>query len=386
MYVMKNKTILAVDDVGLNLDILCSLLVDYDILTAISGLDALEIVKNEHIDLIILDIVMPDMDGYEVCQKIKQDIKIKDIPILFITANTDEASIEKAYEVGGVDYITKPFKVKELLARVAIQLDLADKTNNLEKLISTQVDELRARDALLIKQSKKAEMGQMIATIAHQLKQPLNVISAMMSSILIDKMINADIDIELLCTKVQEETTFMAEIIDMYRTFFSTNKEKKDVYLKKVINDTLNILDGNTLNITFIKDYNKDLKTIKIYPSEIMQCILNIIKNAQDNQDEKKIKSKVIKISIFEDNDYQIITIHDNGGGVPEKIKSKIFENYFTTKSEETGTGIGLHLVKQIVEDNHNGKVYVENEELKYNNTSKMGAKFIIKLQKAVGE
>jgi len=190
----------------------------------------------------------------------------------------------------------------------------------------------------------------------------------------------------LLCTKVQEETTFMAEIIDMYRTFFSTNKEKKDVYLKKVINDTLNILDGNTLNITFIKDYNKDLKTIKIYPSEIMQCILNIIKNAQDNQDEKKIKSKVIKISIFEDNDYQIITIHDNGGGVPEKIKSKIFENYFTTKSEETGTGIGLHLVKQIVEDNHNGKVYVENEELKYNNTSKMGAKFIIKLQKAVGE
>jgi len=386
MYVMKNKTILAVDDVGLNLDILCSLLVDYDILTAISGLDALEIVKNEHIDLIILDIVMPDMDGYEVCQKIKQDIKIKDIPILFITANTDEASIEKAYEVGGVDYITKPFKVKELLARVAIQLDLADKTNNLEKLISTQVDELRTRDALLIKQSKKAEMGQMIATIAHQLKQPLNVISAMMSSILIDKMINADIDIELLCTKVQEETTFMAEIIDMYRTFFSTNKEKKDVYLKKVINDTLNILDGNTLNITFIKDYNKDLKTIKIYPSEIMQCILNIIKNAQDNQDEKKIKSKVIKISIFEDNDYQIITIHDNGGGVPEKIKSKIFENYFTTKSEETGTGIGLHLVKQIVEDNHNGKVYVENEELKYNNTSKMGAKFIIKLQKAVGE
>jgi len=383
---MKTKTILAVDDMELNLEILYSLLDAYNVIKCTNGFEALKIADKEDIDLIILDIVMPDIDGYEVCEELKRNKKTKNIPILFITANTDEESVEKAYEAGGVDYITKPFKTKELLARVSIQLDLADKTYNLENLIAKQVEELRNKDSLLIEQSKKAEMGQMIATIAHQLKQPLNVIAAIMSGALINDMIGNDIDIDELCTKVEGEIKFMSETIDMYRTFFSTNKEKKYILLEKVIEDTLNILGGNTLNVSFIKKYQKGLDTIKIYPNEIIQCVMNIIKNAQDNQDENKIMNKVIEISTYDEDNYQVITIHDNGGGVPQEIQEKIFENYFTTKCEDKGTGIGLHLVKQIIEDKHDGKVFVINENLEYDSNIEMGAKFVIKLQKERNE
>ncbi len=121
---MNDKTILIVDDTIENLDLLIKLLDKYDVINTISGSEALEIVNEEKIDLILLDIVMPNMNGYEVCKKLKENNKTKDIPIIFITSKEDEDSIEQAYEVGGVDYITKPFKPRELLARVKLHLKM----------------------------------------------------------------------------------------------------------------------------------------------------------------------------------------------------------------------------------------------------------------------
>jgi len=141
---MEENTILVVDDTITNLDILVEILDNYDVIEVTNGRDALEIVKEENIDLILLDIVMPDMDGFEVCQKLKSDKKTKNIPVIFITAKTDEEAIEKAYDTGGMDYITKPFKPKELLARVNTQLqiqklisDLEDSKEELKFLAST---------------------------------------------------------------------------------------------------------------------------------------------------------------------------------------------------------------------------------------------------------
>ena len=117
------ETLLLVDDEKINIDILLGLLGEhYDILVALDGYTAIEILQENKIDLILLDILMPDFDGYEVCKKIKEDQSIKNIPIIFITASTDEDSIEQAYEAGGLDYITKPFKPRELLVRIKTQL------------------------------------------------------------------------------------------------------------------------------------------------------------------------------------------------------------------------------------------------------------------------
>ena len=133
---VRTRTILVVDDTVANLDILVELLKDFDVIEATGGEGALEIVAEEEIDLILLDIMMSGMDGYTVCRKLKENEKTKDIPIIFITARTDEDAIEKAYDVGGVDYVTKPFKPKELLARVKIQMEHLKMIEKLEFLAS----------------------------------------------------------------------------------------------------------------------------------------------------------------------------------------------------------------------------------------------------------
>ncbi|GAB6144502.1 diguanylate cyclase [Desulfocicer niacini] len=128
------KTILVVDDNESNIDMILAILKEYDAIPSTSGEDALALIKEESIDLVLLDILMPGMDGYTVCQILKNQPDTQDIPIIFITAKSDEESIEKAYDLGGTDYVTKPFKPKELLARVKVQLKLQDMLRELDFL------------------------------------------------------------------------------------------------------------------------------------------------------------------------------------------------------------------------------------------------------------
>ncbi|RXK01114.1 diguanylate cyclase response regulator [Arcobacter sp. CECT 8986] len=132
-----NKKILVIDDNSLNIEILVDLLGDeYDVFGAIDANTAFEIIEENTPDLILLDIVMPDVDGFDLCRKLKENKKTKNIPVIFITARTDEDSIEKAFEVGGIDYVTKPFKPKELLVRVKTQLKIKNLISNLEYISS----------------------------------------------------------------------------------------------------------------------------------------------------------------------------------------------------------------------------------------------------------
>ncbi len=121
---MNKKTILIVDDIVSSLEILEETLNDYIVVSCISGKDALNIVEQETIDLILLDIMMPSMDGYEVCKRLKSNQNTKNIPIIFLTSKTDDRSIDTALDLGGIDYIMKPFNTKELLSRIKIQLKL----------------------------------------------------------------------------------------------------------------------------------------------------------------------------------------------------------------------------------------------------------------------
>lgn len=131
------KKILVVDDTKINVNILVELLGDiYDVVVALDGFSALNILENEKVDLVLLDIMMPEIDGFEVAKKIQNNSELKDIPIIFITAKTDEQSIEEAYEIGGIDYITKPFKPRELLAKLSREFKLQDTIRHLEYISS----------------------------------------------------------------------------------------------------------------------------------------------------------------------------------------------------------------------------------------------------------
>jgi len=130
---MNNKTILLIDDSVENLDIIGEILKEYDVVDTTSATHAFKIVQDEKIDLILLDIVMPDIDGFEACKYFKSQKESRDIPIIFLTAKSDEESIETAYDLGGIDYVSKPVKPKELLARVKTQLELQKLIFDLEE-------------------------------------------------------------------------------------------------------------------------------------------------------------------------------------------------------------------------------------------------------------
>lgn len=161
----EEKTVLIIDDIDTNIHTLIELFDGkYDVLASLDGQNALEILSEEDVDVILLDINMPVMDGFEVCQKIKENPKTKDIPIIFITASTNEESIEKAYEVGGVDYITKPFKTREVLSRINNQLLLSEKnrvlTHDLEENITllNQYKQVVDESLLVSKTDKKGNI------------------------------------------------------------------------------------------------------------------------------------------------------------------------------------------------------------------------------------
>ncbi|GAB6144503.1 response regulator [Desulfocicer niacini] len=134
----KEITILAVDDSEINLDILVGILKRYDVIPTLSGEEALEILQEEKVDLILLDIVMPKMDGFEVCRRIKADERTREIPVIFITVKNSEQDIQKCFELGVVDYVAKPFNAIELLARVRTHLKLRSYQVRLKETVKQQ--------------------------------------------------------------------------------------------------------------------------------------------------------------------------------------------------------------------------------------------------------
>ena len=377
--------ILIVDDTKTNIDILIEFFDDkYDLLIALDGHSALEIANKERVDLILLDIMMPEIDGYEVCEILKSQSFTKDIPVIFITAKVDDDSIKKAYEVGGNDYVTKPFKLYELLARVKIQLDmqklivdLKKSINevkhlniNLEERVKVEVAKNKLQYQQMLNQSRQAQMGEMISMIAHQWRQPLGAISATSGNLQL-KIELEDFDfeskngvkeaIEYFTDRLENINGYVKNLtttIDDFRNFYKPNKKLVTVKLEDIIVKSLDIIKASLINdnIEIIEEYNSQ-ELIELYDSEMMQVILNILKNSQDNFKEKQIQNPKITITINE----KTISICDNGGGIPEDIVRKIFDSYFSTKNEKNGTGLGLYMSKTIVENHHHGTLIVEN-------------------------
>ena len=165
------KTILIIDDSEANAGTLLELLGDqYDMLVGLVGEEAIDILLEENVDLILLDILMPGMDGFAICDRIKANEKTRDIPIIFITVKTDEDSIEQAYDMGGVDYITKPFRSREVLSRIKKELALQDMMRELAFLAST--DPLTK----LYNRRYFAKIAQHALALAKRQEEPLSLI------------------------------------------------------------------------------------------------------------------------------------------------------------------------------------------------------------------
>ena len=236
---------------------------------------------------------------------------------------------------------------------------------------------LKEQERLISEQSKMVQMGEMIGNIAHQWRQPLSVISTSSSAMQLEKEFNTltDEKFDTYTNAILQNTEFLSNTIDTFRDYIKEKPELKEVILQDRINGALEIIGASIKNhhIKLINNVNS-VEPIKItlVVGELSQVIINLINNSKDAIIEKNIEDGYIKIDLKVTNNSTIITVTDNAGGIREDIISKIFNPYFTTKHQSQGTGLGLHMSKEIIEKHLNGKLSAKN--------SKDGAIFTIEL------
>ncbi len=241
--------------------------------------------------------------------------------------------------------------------------------------------ELKNQQDLLVEKSKLAAMGEMITMIAHQWRQPLQILSLSIQKLLLSKQIDGEIKDEVL-EKITEQSMsqidYMSKTVDDFRDYFKPNKQKEIVFIKDAVEKSFDFLKYlfkiNNVNIYY---KNESTSKIGIYLNEIIQVFINLMRNSCDAMNERKIENREISVYSYEKESILYIEFSDNAGGIPEDIINKIFEPYFSTKNEKNGTGIGLYMSKIIVERHSGGNLYVENIE--------NGAKFVVELPIILG-
>jgi len=361
--------VLIVDDIPKNIMVLGNNLMNqnYQIAYCRSGQEAIELTQKNDFDLILMDVMMPEMDGYETCKRILSYPKTSKIPIIFITAKNDYESIVKGFDVGAKDYVTKPFNSKELFARVKTHLELKRSTEELEALNKNLEDIVEERTRLLRNANQKLTQldkskSSFLGIISHEIRTPLNGI---FGSVEMLKDIHED-----------EETTDIMQIIsesaDRLYSFFELSSlitelnidhyqlEKDKTNLSDIINMILKEKKVNTeRNIDIVFEQEKEEFIIDVEIKLIRKIINDIIDNSIKFSDEKVN----IHIAISQKDDFTILKIHDNGIGFPNSIlvdTLKAFqsdiENYYE------GKGLNLAAAKLIM-DAHNGHIDIYNLE-----------------------
>ncbi len=258
----------------------------------------------------------------------------------------------------------------EIAERQAVQEDLADKQSMLEALnrtlemrIEAAVKELRQKDQALIQQNRLAAMGEMINNIAHQWRQPLNIIGLIAQGLPEYKDLSqAELDHEV--EKIMGVIMQMSQTIDDFRCFFRQDKEKirftANQAVAKAVEFISPSLNDKGISISIIEQSEV---SVFGYSNEYSQVLLNILGNAKDVLGERNKAEPRIEISISRADDRSVVTITDNGGGISPDVMPRIFDPYFTTKENMQGTGIGLYMSKIIIEQNMWGSLSAENFE-----------------------
>lgn len=376
--ILKNITVLyAEDEEAIQEAITETLnLFGINVICAKDGEEGLDIFKaTTKIDLILSDIKMPKLDGISLVSKIREIDKY--IPIILTTAHQETSFLMKSIELNVSAYVLKPidiYKLEETLIKaiepIVLQEKLIEKNNKLE----IEIQRNKEKQHLMESQSRFAAMGEMISMIAHQWRQPLSSIGTA-SFNLKYKLESGKFNLEtkegredqskFFSHKLDEIEFYVQNLtttIDDFRNFYKTDKVLVTATIEKAVENSLKIIQQDLVanNIELILDLKSKHK-IKIYENEIIHVLINILKNAKDTLLEKNIKNSRIEIKT-KDLDKSIkIEIYDNGGGVNEKDLDIIFEPYFSTKKEKNGTGLGLYMSKIIVENNHEGELFVSN-------------------------
>ena len=256
-------------------------------------------------------------------------------------------------------------------------IELSDITKEIN-----QNEELKRQNKLITNQTKMAALGEMIANIAHQWRQPLTVISSSASSMQVQKdmgILNDEVVSENL-EIIMRNSNFLSQTIDDFRDFIKTDKKRYTFNLNATILKSVNILNASLKNnhIKEVLDIKDENIVLNSFENELVQALNNIINNAKDALKEIDIDHKYIFITCYKNSNSAVINIKDNAGGIQEDVIEKIFEPYFTTKHQTQGTGLGLYMTHKIIHESLEGSIKAQNIEYKYHGQQYKGASFTI--------
>ncbi len=378
------KKILLVDDTPENLDVLNALLADYKRNVAVNGEGALKIVQNciEKPDLILLDIMMPGMDGYETCKKLKEDPLTQDIPVIFMTALSDTTNKLKGFEIGAVDYVTKPFEPQELLKRIETHLELAGlqkelKNYNilLEQKVNERTAELQESNTNLLEAKEKAEAannlkGEFLAQISHEIRTPINIMVSYASLLQSDLTEEVDEDMRSGLESITKAGNRLVRTMDLILNLSEVQAGSYQTDLKELDLD-LDVLSVVLFNLKeTAKSRNLDLK-MEVESNEtkvvadlytLIQIFTQLVENAIVFTEVGSINIKINK----NEDDNLFVEVIDTGIGISKDYMPNIFDAFSQEESGYTrkydGNGIGLALVKEYCKLN-NAIVEVESEK-----------------------
>ncbi|MEA3290124.1 MAG: hybrid sensor histidine kinase/response regulator [Campylobacterota bacterium] len=343
--------------------------------------EATQYFNNNKYDLIITSLDENPKDGLKWLSKIR-DIS-RDITILLISSTTTKESFTELIKLGIDAFIMRPVNIQQFsevihktIDKLKNKQDVYEYRINLESKLQQQLKTLRQKDEILAYQSKLAAMGEMMDAVAHQWKQPLNIINLEIDMLRYDYMDNLITEqyCDNLQQKILDQTLHMQSTLDEFRTFLRPDKETNNFLISSVIDKSLKLINDellkNKINIT--KNI-QDETYINGIENEFKHLILNLINNSKDAFNEKDIKYRNITFDIYIEDNYLIMTVHDNAGGIPEHVIDKIFDANITTKPTSKGTGIGLYMSKQIVQK-HKGDITVKNVD----DGAQFTAKFLV--------
>ncbi|MGK5095427.1 response regulator [Deltaproteobacteria bacterium TL4] len=371
---IKSPLILIVDDEPRNISLLGNILKlknkDFNLVIATDGKQALENAKLRP-DLILLDVMMPELNGFEVCQQLKQDPETKEIPVIFLTAKVNPEDVVKGFELGAVDYVTKPFNSIELLVRVETHLKLSSSRQQIEQQARELRDmnnELRKTQAKIVQSAKLASLGKLATGVAHEINQPLSYIKTILQTTREDlklEDVNIEDSVEVL-DEALRQTERITDIISHLRTF---GREEEpcfyDVNLGEVFNNTLLLMKEQirVKNIALIYEIEESFPLIKGKANQLEQVFINLLQNSIDGFLESPQERQInVAMRCITEKKKVSILFKDNASGIPEKHLANIFDPFYTTKPMGKGTGLGLSIVYGIIKS-HLGEITCHSQE-----------------------